>query len=390
MRIKKYIASTMKEAMTQMRTELGEDAVILSSRTMSAQGASGTAVELVAALDSETTGTPATLRPIVSSLKSQNEIKAEITEEQPLKTPENNSAALLQQAAFSQLQNEIHSLREMLSDVSDNVRYRYSAALGPMYSRIFKRLRTEDIKEETALQIVGELSSQGPHPDITEAITQARRILLNHISIADPLQNNGERKVVLCVGTTGSGKTTTIAKLAVLMKLVFKANTLIISADSYKVGGAEQLQTFAAIAGIPFQVAYSTQELRQLLRQETQRDFIFIDTTGRSQQNKAQMNDLAATAEAATPDITYLIQSATTSEATIKQVLKSFKNIRPDALILTKLDEAASLGGIIDALEQHRLPLAYLCTGQQIPDDIEPASREQLAEKILPYSLALE
>jgi flagellar biosynthesis protein FlhF len=381
----------MKEAMAQMRTELGEDAVILSTRTMASQGASGTAVELVAALDSEIPGAAtAPLRPIISSLKTQAEASADENTEKPLKTPESHASPLLQQAAFSQLQNELLSLREMLSDVSDNVRYRYSAALGPMYSRIFKKLRAEDISEETALQIVGELSSKGPHQDITEAITQARHILLNHISIAEPLQNNGKRKVVLCVGTTGSGKTTTIAKLAVLMKLVFKTNVLIISADSYKVGGAEQLQTFAAIAGIPFQVAYSTQELRQILRQETQRDFIFIDTTGRSQQNKAQMNDLTATAEAATPDITYLIQSATTSEATIKQVLKSFKSIQPDALILTKLDEAASLGGIIDALEENKLPLAYLCNGQQIPDDIEPASREKLAEKILPYSLALE
>lgn len=381
----------MKEAMAQMREELGEDAVILSTRTIAAAVGSGGGVELVAALDSDP-ASAAPVRPVISPY-----VKAPAAEERGMSAPAAGSfkspdapSALLQQAAFSQLQNELSSLREMLHEVSDNVRYRYSAALGPMYSRIFKKLRQNDINEESALSIVGQVSSGGPYRDVSDAISQARRHMLGHVSIEDPLQSGGRRKIVMCIGTTGSGKTTTIAKLAVLMKLVFKANVLIISADSYKVGGVEQLQTFAAIAGIPFQVAYSTQELRQVIRQETQRDFIFIDTIGRSQQNKAHINELAAVAEAATPDVTYLVQSATTSEATFRQVLKSFQTIKPSALILTKLDEAASLGNIVGALEETQLPLAYLCTGQQIPDDIEPASREALAEKILPYSIGLE
>ena len=167
--------------------------------------------------------------------------------------------------------------------------------------------------------------------------------------------------------------------------MLFKANVLIISSDTYKVGGTDQLQTFASIAGIPFEVAYNSQELRQIVKQEkSKRDIILIDTVGRSQRDKKMLLELSAYREAALPDITYLVQSATVNEHTFLDVMDKFSILSPDALILTKIDEAVSLGALIGILRKQTLPLAYFTTGQSIPDDIEPADVERIGTHIIP------
>lgn len=403
MRMKKFIAPSMKEGIIQMKKELGEDAVILSTRNVKVEG-SEDIVEIIAALDDQLLGHASQLHSAESIEKPSSKSKPSAKtspSNPPQKTipaskaaaaysqtlPQNDDEQNISQAAtLLQLRNDVRWLKETLATVAESIPYRYASSLNPASREVYTTLRAQDFPDEEALRIVGLASAQTTSGTATteDILNAARQIIASELSLFPPLESRSVATTVAFIGTTGGGKTTTITKLAAICKLLYKANILIVSADTYKVGGAEQLQTFASIAGIAFHTAYSSQELRQIVKQESKRDFIFIDTVGRSQQRRQHLLEIGAYLEAAAPEITYLVQSAATGEQTFLQTLERFGVLEPDALILTKLDESAGLGGILTALRRHKLPLAYYTTGQKIPDDIETARAERLAEIVLP------
>ncbi len=400
MRMKKFIAPSMKEGITQMKKELGEDAVILSTRNVRVEG-SEDIVEIIAALDeqlsnsggqaksnesNDTSGaktSPAKTQP-QSQQKSNASTKNTNAYTQP-SSSDDDEQNISQAATLLQLRNDVRWLKETLTTIAESIPYRYASSLSPASRSVYTTLRAQDFPDDEALRIVGLACSRGTSSDTdNDVLSAARQVIASELSLFPPLEVRSTATTVAFVGTTGGGKTTTITKLAAICKLLYKANILIVSADTYKVGGAEQLQTFASIAGIAFHTAYSSQELRQIVKQESKRDFIFIDTVGRSQQRRQHLLEIGAYLEAAAPDITYLVHSASTGEQTFLQTLERFAVLEPDALILTKLDESAGLGGILTALRRYALPLAYYTTGQKIPDDIETARAERLAEIVLP------
>lgn len=360
--MKKFVAPTMKDALEQMRRELGDDAVILSTRSIPLGGQGSEIVEIVASADIPD--------------GEYEDVSAE----------ESGIDSLTGTAALMGIRSEIADMRDMLTELSDAVQYRYAAMLGARHGNIYKALRRNDITDDDALRLLGRASAAvGGFAPESELLSAARAAIATDIKIHPPLRPDARPVSAAFVGTTGGGKTTVIAKLAAVCKLVFKTDVLIVSADTYKVGGAEQLQTFAAIAGIPFRSAYSSQELRQLMKQEAAHSIILIDTVGRSQKNPAHLRETAAMLEAAEPDTVYLVQSATVAEATLLDTLQRYKEaLNPAAMILTKTDEAAALGQVYAALRRSPIPLAYFSTGQNIPDDLEPATAERFARMLLP------
>jgi flagellar biosynthesis protein FlhF len=403
MRMKKFIAPSMKEGIIQMKKELGEDAVILSTRNVKVEG-SADIVEIIAALDDQILGqagqlhtSESTEKPIAktpasktsSTIQTQHKTtvasKATTAYSQNA-SPNDDEQNISQATTLLQLRNDIRWLKETLATVAESIPYRFASSLNAASRTVYTALREQDFSDDEALRIVGLASARAMLHTATadDILDAARQIIATELSLFPPLEVRTTPTTIAFIGTTGGGKTTTITKLAAICKLLYKANILIVSADTYKVGGAEQLQTFASIAGIAFHTAYSSQELRQIIKQESKRDFIFIDTVGRSQQRRQHLLEIGAYLEAASPDITYLVQSAATGEKTFLQTLERFSALEPDALILTKLDESAGLGGILTALRRNSLPLAYYTTGQKIPDDIETARAERLAEIILP------
>lgn len=353
----------MKDALEQMRREFGEDAVILSTRTIPLGGQGAEIVEVTAMSETE------------------------IAEDAHDDTRPSGADTIANAATFAGMRNDLAEMRRMLDETADAVRYRYAATLGARHGNLYKRLRQSDVPDEDALRLVGRAAAAvGGFAHEQELFEAARKIISSDIKIFPPLQPAARPITVAFTGTTGGGKTTVIAKLAAVCKLVFKADVLIVSADTYKVGGAEQLQTFAAIAGIPFRSAYSAQELRQLMRQHQQSGgVILIDTVGRSQRNLEHLGETAAMLEAAEPDNVYLTQSAATSEKILTDVIQRYKQVlNPTAVILTKTDEAETLGQVYAALRRSPMPLAYFSTGQNIPDDLEPATADKFARLVLP------
>lgn len=199
--------------------------------------------------------------------------------------------------------------------------------------------------------------------------------------------------VITLVGPTGVGKTTTIAKLAANYKLRHGRSVGLITCDTYRIAAVDQLRTYASIIGLPLQVVLSASEMRSAIAAARhEHEVVIIDTAGRSQFNTDRLDELAQTLGQAQPDQTHLVLSATTSESVMRRSLDAFAVLEPDRVIFTKLDEAETFGPLLNTLDRANqsrtdghepLRVSFLTTGQEVPDQIEPANPDRLARLIL-------
>jgi len=216
-----------------------------------------------------------------------------------------------------------------------------------------------------------------PHKVWQQALGILARCL--PISRRDLLAEGG---IVALVGSTGVGKTTTIAKLAARFAHTHgKRSVAMISTDHFRVGAQEQLQHFARLLEVPMLTASNSEELADRLDMLTDKKLVLIDTAGMSQRDlrlSEQFHKLQHSAPQIKP---YLVLSANTQLAALNQTIESFGKVRLAGAFVTKLDEAASLGGIITASIRHQLPLTYCGTGQRVPEDLEAAKTHRIISK---------
>src|SRR3989339_728686 len=288
---------------------------------------------------------------------------------------------------FYYLYDELNSIKSMVSEISDSVKYIHSSVLNDIFKDIYLCLRKSELSEEFSLKIASTLSARANINSFEEALTESRILATEHILIKEPVKGKNKRVVSAFVGPTGSGKTTCLIKLALVSKLLLKSDILIISADSHKVGGVEQLQSLASIGSISYITVNTGDELKNIIEKEKNRDFIFIDTAGYSPLNNSGLENTAMMLRECEPENIYLVQSATMSGSSFSKSISEFSALNPDSLILTKLDEAPSIGEIVMALKDNPIPISYLTNGQKIPEDIEPASRKAISKALLPDEL---
>ncbi|MFA7227830.1 MAG: AAA family ATPase, partial [Melioribacteraceae bacterium] len=187
---------------------------------------------------------------------------------------------------------------------------------------------------------------------------------------------------IALVGPTGVGKTTCIAKLAVISKIIHKLNVGLISIDTYRLGAIDQLRIFSEISDIEMAVAYEPEEIPELIKKFKNKDLIFIDTVGRSQKSKKSLESIEKHLQAAQVDETVLVVSATSSTRTLNDVAEKFKNTKYSSVIFSKVDEAVSYGGIMNLAVNHNIPVMFLTNGQVIPDDIVSVNPAFLANLV--------
>jgi len=191
-----------------------------------------------------------------------------------------------------------------------------------------------------------------------------------------------ERAIVALVGPPGAGKTTTLVKLAARYGLESRRPAQILSADVFRIGAALQLRSLAAILGIGCDVAETTGSLAQMLEEYRSRDLVFIDTPGLS---PAEMEDAADLARliAEYPGIdTHLVVPAYLPPADMNRMIQRYSVFRPKKLLFTHVDETSQHGTLVSQAASWSLPISFLATGQEIPDDLEPATHAKLAELI--------
>lgn len=373
MNVRTYRASTMREALDLVRRELGSDAIIFSTRQTPVRGrfpwqrARATA-EIVAGVAEQT----APLRQSTGRKRSLDNENAFATEPTPVApttaTPPTDSNAELA-ALIQQLGHRVrpYSRREIPDELF----------------HLYTRLIDADVYELDARELVLELPPEMRRsPD---ALAPALESIINrHVSCCGPIRvTPGVRTVAALVGPTGVGKTTTVAKLAANFKLRDGVKVGLVTVDTYRVAAVEQLRTYAELIDLPMHVVSSPREMRAALQQLEGMDLVLIDTAGRSPRDEVKIQELKGYLAEADVDQVLLVLSLVAGARSLEQAAEKFHTVGVTSLLLTKLDEAAGAGSILSAARRIALPISYLTNGQDVPDDIEPASTPHVARLIL-------
>lgn len=210
-----------------------------------------------------------------------------------------------------------------------------------------------------------------------------REAVSANVRCAGPLRvSRTSRSIMALVGPTGVGKTTTIAKLAAIA-CKQGARVALITIDTFRIGAVDQLKTYSSIMKIPLRVASSPQELRAAIDEFADRNLILIDTAGRSPRDKARLQEMRKYLTVH-PDIeTHLCLSATTRDRELHQSIERFGLMPVDRLLFTKLDESVTFGSIVNTQMRETVPLSYFTTGQRVPEDIEIATTNRLADLVI-------
>ena len=382
MMIKKFVAPTLKEAIAKTKKELGSDAVILKSTKVKSGNlldfSGKEEIEVLAAIDKGAkpiTPYTTTHSPAVSTV-SQAAVP-----ERSFYRPSAPGSNLLT------LQADMDELKQSVAQVSSFLKYQSVPAFPQNLQIVMKQLLDNEVEEYLARSLVEEI-----HNELTQEQNRDLRIVLSVLlkKIGSMITVNNEQrtiagrpKVIMLVGPTGVGKTTTIAKLATNQKLMNKKKVALISSDTFRIGAIDQLRTFANIAEIPLTVVYTPEDMKKAVKNYHDMDIIYIDTTGRSQQDSQRLSEMQKLVLNAQPDETHLVLSITTRFGDLVDAAAKFSKLKYNRLLLTKIDETTSLGMILNLLSKVKKPVSYITTGQNVPEDIERASREKLARMIV-------
>ncbi|OYW23874.1 MAG: flagellar biosynthesis protein FlhF [Planctomycetales bacterium 12-60-4] len=253
--------------------------------------------------------------------------------------------------------------------------------------QVYTQLLDNEVDEILARELVlkakkhatkGQLSS----PSAMQALLAG--LVEQELHVGPPLKSTrGRRRVAALVGPTGVGKTTTLAKLAANLRLRDGLKVGLITVDTYRIAAVEQLKTYAELIDLPMKIVSSAAEMRTALDELNGLDLVLIDTAGRSPRDELKIRELKECLDAAQADEVHLVLSLSSGLPALESVAASFKSVGVNSLILTKLDEATGAGLPLQIARLVRMPVSYLTTGQNVPDDIEPAHRTRMARLVL-------
>jgi flagellar biosynthesis protein FlhF len=418
MKIKRYTAVTMRAALALVRAEQGPDAVILSSR----RGEDG--IEVIAAVDYDEALFVAATRqptPATQTTPAAETSTAEVAAapapapaNQPAavaaRTPARTSAAAPERApavapatagapttarvragaaavpvrapavmrpdlGYVAMQRELRDLRQLMETGLAGMSWNDKRLREPLKARILEELSAMDIAPDVATA----LADLAPRRTTLENPSHIPLALLaKHLPIVDDLSDISGG-VMAVVGPTGAGKTTTIAKLAARWCMRHGSQDLaLVSTDSYRIGARDQLLTYARILGVPMHAANSGKDLARVLDKLKSKKLILIDTAGMGPHDVRLSEQLAALRLGAARARVLLALPAQGECHALEEIVQAFAPLTPVACILTKVDEAASLGGVISTTLRHKLKIAYVCDGQRVPDDLHAAHRKRV------------
>lgn len=359
MKIKRYFAANMRQAMNLVRQEHGDDAVILSTKDVE------DGVEVVAALDPEMTEQKQSSNPVGSSYKSPE-----------MTRPAEPSGANQQDIAA--MAGELKAVRAMLENQLSGLAWGQSEQTEPERVELIKRLLKLGFGWRLSEQLVNDLPVVNTQAWASILASIEEQIPVDH---RDILEHGG---IVALVGPTGVGKTTTIAKMASRFVMRNSPSELaLITTDCYKIGAQAQLKTFAELINVPVYVAENQGELVALLSSLAHKKLVLIDTAGMSQRDLQLSQQVTSGHNGITTVRNYLVMSAATQLSVMKDIVQSFNQVVLKGCILTKVDEALQLGNVLTVLIEDQLPIAYLSSGQRVPEDLELVRKRELIDRTI-------
>jgi flagellar biosynthesis protein FlhF len=335
--IRKFYGKNMKMVLQQAKAALGEDVVILSQATLE-----DATVELTAAVE-------------------------------PVQGPG--------RATRVGLEEEILEIKRMLLSVLEE---REISRLGKAALVLYQELKGKGLSERTALEVVQDLAA-GVSPDELckkEVMhREFRRFFSGRIQTTQGLPKG--KSCIALLGRTGVGKTTTLAKLASMERFLHRRNVAVVSLDGEKVAAREELQRIGSLLEIPVGVAHERNQISRLLEIRDKVDTLFVDTPGKGLQDKGMRESLFDVISLCPDTEFHLLLSPHYRTEVLAQDLEEYGRLSLASLILTKLDESRCVGGLLDVLLCHPVPLSWMTTGQDIPHDIVPANKGLLLDMML-------
>lgn len=359
--IRRYTGDSLESVRAAIRRELGDGAVVLHTRQYKKAGFlpgwGRTVYEATAVVEG-----------VVDADAAGTRAAGEGPQLEPL--------LRRQQRQVEDLKRSIHSLTRRLAQPpvrpEESLHRPAPAADHPLLRDIHSRWRDR-------------LLEQAGSPDGRLQADDVRAALAGMIPIAaDLIRPDGAgRRTFVLAGPTGVGKTTTLAKLASYAVFTARCRVGLITLDTYRIAGVEQLREYAQLLGVELAVAFSEKELQSCLERFRDKEVLFVDTPGRGPFDRAGIADIQGKIGASSEVQTLLLAPAAVRFQDAASLVDGYRGLQPGGLIITKTDEASCCDGLTRLIELSGVPVAYLTTGQQVPEDIEQATGERVAALIL-------
>lgn len=400
--IKKFTAKTEKEAIEAAKKELGENVVIMNVKNVKRKGFLGifktNAVEVTVALEEnekvaqlfqtqkETTG------PLVpDSIWEKKERPANV--EKAVVADDETGKAIVEKLDGLQLLLQRQLMKAEEGEKKDDIKEenkeeQKSDEIIKFIKLLYNAMIENEVRDIYANQLIDEIERKGK-PDtqmdlILSDVYQKMILKFGQAKLIEPSETTP--KIIYFIGPTGVGKTTTIAKIASKFCVEEKKKIALLTADTYRIAAAEQLRTYANILEVPFRVIYTPEEILQSVEDFKDRDYILVDTSGHSHQNKEQKEAILELVQATDETIEkeiFLVVSATTKYRDLIGIADAYKAIEDYKIIFTKLDETTALGNLYNLRLHTGASLSYVTCGQNVPDDISPFNPQSTVKRIL-------
>jgi len=373
MRIKSYFAGSVEEAIQEARQELGQEAMLITSRRSAPESRHLGAYEVVF-------GVTASAAPVSAAARPKSKTAARPGTPPP-PAPE--------------LSAELQNLRAQLEDIKQTLQLGASAKQPVPAAPESEELSAELVSLDLAAPLAREIAAAAaalrervhPGKPLRELATESMAAKLRCADNAtrEPLQLGS---VLVLAGPAGAGKTVTLVKIAVREVLTRRLPLRIVSVDPYRVGSQEKLRTLAGILGATFVAATTAAEFQEAVQETHRKHVTLIDTPAfdRSEPEKAQ--EIAACLEKVSRKEVHLVLPASMKRTDMLNCVQQYAPFQPDHLLFTKLDETESYGALISTAFETARPISFLTTGQGIPEDIESASAQRLLANFLPRQAA--
>ena len=348
MQIRKYRAPTIKEATSMVKDILGPEAMIISTKKINEKN--GERLFEVSAVTTD-----------------HNIIDSRST---PL----------------NQLKSELMSIKEMIYLLNHSGSVMEKLVTKPSIINVYTKLIRNGVQERYAMKFFEKVGAfEGtPSEQLNGLKTKIIQEIMQVIDVKDPFdRRDGKQILAAFIGTTGVGKTTTIAKLAAHLVLKARKKVGLLSVDSYRIGAIDQLRTYANILGIPCFPAFNKNDLVVALNKMETKDVILIDTAGQSQYDRARAEELKRMIADDLEINSQLLLSVSTTESEMERTATNFSSLKCQSYIFTKVDESQKCGAIINQIMKRHLPISYITTGQNVPEDIEKADKEKIFNLIM-------